>query len=140
MFKKLAEVVVCGAIGAAALYVVGKIAYQAGREMGHEESRYRAMHQTNVKHKKPEHVQEESGSAATETALTVVEEAEPHVEPHVEPRKKQGKLSLLFGAGRLFGSKRTVLGQLVRNPEDHKFEAYVEGDELQIHVKRKEAS
>ena len=49
MFKKLAEVVVCGAIGAAALYVVGKIAYQAGREMGHEESRYRAMHQNNVK-------------------------------------------------------------------------------------------
>lgn len=136
MFKKLAEVVVCGAIGAAALYVVGKIAYQAGREMGHEESRYRAMHQTNVEHKKPEHVQEEPESAATETALTVVEEAEPHV----EPRKKQSKLSLLFGAGRLFGSKRTVLGQLVRNPEDHKFEAYVEGDELQIHVKRKEAS
>lgn len=136
MFKKLAEVVVCGAIGAAALYVVGKIAYQAGREMGHEESRYRAMHQTNVKHKKPEHVQEEPESAATETALTVVEEAEPHV----EPRKKQSKLSLLFGAGRLFGSKRTVLGQLVRNPEDHKFEAYVEGDELQIHVKRKEVS
>lgn len=136
MFKKLAEVVVCGAIGAAALYVVGKIAYQAGREMGHEESRYRAMHQTNIKHKKLEHVQEEPESAASETALTVVEEAEPHV----EPRKKQSKLSLLFGAGRLFGSKRTVLGQLVRNPEDHKFEAYVEGDELQIHVKRKEAS
>ena len=136
MFKKLVEVVVCGAIGAAALYVVGKIAYQAGREMGHEESRYRAMHQTNVKHQKPEPVQEEPKSVATETALTVVEEAEPHV----EPRKKQNKLSLLFGAGKLFGTKRTVLGQLVRNPEDHKFEAYVEGDELQIHVKRKEAS
>lgn len=136
MFKKFAEVVVCGAIGAAALYVVGKIAYQAGREMGHEESRYRAMHQTNVKHQKPEHVQEESESAVAETALTVIEEAEPHV----EPRKKQSKLSLLFGAGKLFGNKRTVLGQLVRNPEDHKFEAYVEGDELQIHVKRKEAS
>lgn len=136
MFKKLAEVVVCGAIGAAALYVVGKIAYQAGREMGQEESRYRAMHQNNAKTTKPEPVREEPDAPVDETALTVVESAQ---EP-VKPKKKQSKLGLLFGAGRMFGNKKTVLGRLVRNPEDHKFEAYVEGDELQIHVKRKEAS
>lgn len=137
MFKKLAEVVVCGAIGAAALYLVGRIAYQAGQDVAREECRYAALQKENQKQNEA-NVSEQQKANETRpesTALMVTDEA-----PVPVRRTKQSKLGLLFGAKRMFGNRKTVLGHLVKNPEDHKFEAYVEGDELQIHVRRKEAS
>jgi len=136
MFKKIAEAVVCGAIGVAALYVVGRVAYQAGREMGHEESRYQAMQHKERKIEKQKSVSKAPEQPVEETALAVVDEPEIVT----LPKKKPSKLGMLLGMGRMFGGKKTVIGNLVRDPEGHKFEAYVEGDELQIHVRRKEAS
>lgn len=139
MFKKIAEAIVCGAIGAAALYVVGRIAYQAGQDVAREECRYEALHNENCEKKaKPIQNRVENDSECLNdpgTDLIVPDEVSTSVQ-----RRKQSKLGLLFGAKRLFGNKKSMLGNLVKNPEDHKFEAYVEGDELQIHVKRREAS
>jgi len=138
MFKKIAETLVGGAIGAVALYVVGRLAYQAGQEVAREECRYNAMRKANEKQREkvapPECEREEASESKETTIIPIAPLAE------YRPRKKQSKLGLLFGTRKLFGDRKSILGDLVHDPEAHKFEAFVEGDELQIHVKRKEAS
>lgn len=138
MFKKIAETIIGGAIGAIALYAVGKLAYQAGQEVAREECRYNAMRRVNERTRDkvaPPTSEAEEVIEPTETAIMPSSAVTEH-----RPCKKQSKLGLLFGAKRVFGNKKSVLGNLVHDPEAHKFEAFVEGDELQIHVKRKEAS
>lgn len=133
MFKKIAETVIGGAIGALALYAVGKLAYQAGQEVAREECRYNAMRLANAKMKEMEHPSTLSKESVSEESLAIVETA-----PTPSLKKKQSKLGLLLGARKLFGNRKSVIGGLVQNPEDHKFEAFVQGNELQIHVKRRE--
>lgn len=138
MFKKVAETLIGGALGAVALYVVGKLSYQAGQEVAREECRYNAMRRATAKsHEKvtPPACGTEETVEPKETAIIPVDTVSEY-----RPRKKQSKLGLILGARKLFGNRKSILGNLVHDPEAHKFEAYVEGDELQIHVKRKEAS
>lgn len=133
MFKKAVETIIGGALGVAALYVVGHLAYQAGQEVAREEYRYHAMRKANEKAREkvvpPLNEQEKT--------MTVVPS---EIDPIFLPKKKQSKLGLLFGAKKIFGDHKSVIGNLIQNPEEHRFEAFVEGDELQIHVKRKEDS
>lgn len=138
MLKKTAETIVSGAFGLIALYVVGKIAYQAGKEVAREECRFRALQKENDQRvmRATSQAIEDSSAGDMEVkpeAAMVPVDAPTHIQ-----RKKKNKLPLLFGAGRILGNKRSVIGHLMRSPEDHKFEAFVEGDELQIHVRRKE--
>lgn len=138
MLKKVAETLIGGALGAIALYVVGRVAYQAGQEVAREECRYAALRRANAKAQEkvaptsviPDAVDEPKETAIIPTAVV----------SEYQPLKKQSKLGLLFGAKKIFGNRKSVLGNLVHDPEAHKFEAFVEGDELQIRVKRKEAS
>ncbi len=125
MIRKFAETVVGGAIGLIALYVVAHVAYEAGCEMTKTELRYQQL-------------QAENRAPAKE------KEDDPQPAPPQEPMKiaaeKKSRLGRAVQMAKLFAGKRTMLGRLVRNPEGHKIEALVEGDELHINVKRKEAS
>lgn len=138
MFKKIAEALIGGAIGAVALYVVGRFAYQAGQEVAREECRYNAICRANER-------QQEKVSPPESEREETAEQNETSIIPgsavaEYRHRRKQSKLGLIFGIKKLFGNRKSVIGNLVHDPEAHKFEAFVEGDELQIHVKRKEAS
>lgn len=138
MLKKAAETLIGGALGLIALYVVGKVAYQAGKEVAREECRFQAMQAENNQRVRETASEAIEASSAEDVEIKTETAMVPVATPAPIQRKKKSKLSLLFSAGRILGNKRSVIGNLVRSPEDHKFEAFVEGDELQIHVRRKE--
>ena len=100
------------------------------RKSPEKRHRYHAMRKANEKAREkvvlPLNEQEKT--------MTVVPS---EIDPIFLPKKKQSKLGLLFGAKKIFGDHKSVIGNLIQNPEEHRFEAFVEGDELQIHVKRK---
>ena len=134
MFKKTVETIVGGALGLLTLYAVGRVCFQAGQDyaaMRYET--YPEIKQLESKSIKASLKEEED---KTEAALIPADNPVPVPVP--VQRKKKSALSVLFGAGRILGNRKSVIGNLVKNPEDHRFEAFVEGDELQIHVRRKE--
>lgn len=124
--KSFVSTVVGGAIGIVALYVVGRVAYQAGRDMAQAEQRYEEMRRKAVElesAKRDNHSNLESGEPQQ---VAVIEPA---------PMRKQSTPGLIMGIKRLMGKKESVIGRLVHHPEDHRIEAFVEGDELKVNVK-----
>lgn len=127
--KGFVGTVVSGAIGLAALYVVGKIAFQAGHDIAEAECRYEQL-QRGI-------------DAKTDRKEAIVlddpdEDAEAPAE--VVPEKKQSKLGMLFGLRKLLGKKGgSVVGDLIQNPENHVIEACVKGREIHVNVKPRTA-
>ena len=129
--ESFVKTVVGGMIGIAALYVVGKVAYQAGHDMAEMECRYRAMEkktQPKVQNGKEEETQESTEAEENEEQALIVPEA-----------KKQSKLGMMFGLKRMMGRKESVLGKLIHHPEAHRIEAFVQGEELHVNVKPRTA-
>lgn len=128
--KGFVGTVVSGAIGLAALYVVGKIAFQAGHDIAEAECRYEQL-QRGIEHK------------TNKSDLIVVDDPEETAEetPEVVPeKKKQSKLGMLFGLRKLLGKKGgSVVGDLLQNPENHVIEACVKGREIHVNVKPRTA-
>lgn len=127
--KGFVGTVVSGAIGLAALYVVGKIAFQAGHDIAEAECRYEQL-QRGIDRKE-----------AKKDAIIVedpVEDTEETAE--VVPEKKQSKLGMLFGLRKFLGKKGgSVVGDLLQNPENHVIEACVKGREIHVNVKPRTA-
>lgn len=127
--KGFVGTVVSGAIGLAALYVVGKIAFQAGHDIAEAECRYEQL-QRGIEHK------------TNKSNVIVVDDPEETVEETAEvvPEKKQSKLGMLFGLRKLLGKKGgSVVGDLLQNPENHVIEACVKGREIHVNVKPRTA-
>lgn len=127
--KGFVGTVVSGAIGLAALYVVGKIAFQAGHDIAEAECRYEQL-QRGIEHK------------TNKSDLIVVDDPEEAEEETAEvvPEKKQSKLGMLFGLRKLLGKKGgSVVGDLLQNPENHIIEACVKGREIHVNVKPRTA-
>lgn len=135
--KSFVETVVGGAIGLIALYVVGKVAYQAGKEVAKAECEYETLRDkidSNGDHETVTiHGVDENGEEVTKT---IVKEPTVQFVP-VTPAKKPGKLSMALGAMKLLRRKDSVIGDLVKHPEAHKIEAFVDGDDLRINVKKR---
>lgn len=131
--KSFVSTVVGGAIGLIALYVVGRVAYQAGHDMAQAEQHYE-----NVRKKTAEL---ESSKKEDGGHLEPAAEEEPKEMTIVEtaPIRRQNKLGLMMGLKRLMNKKEGVLGRLVHHPEDHRIEAFVDGDELKVSVKPRTA-
>lgn len=124
--KGFVETVIGGAIGLIALYVVGKVAYQAGKDVAKAECEHEALRKKNAGNDiKEEGLPEEN----EETASMAVVEA--------RPAKKLGKVSMLLNGIKLLYRKNSVLGDLMKHPESHKLEAFVEGDGLRINVRKR---
>lgn len=127
--KGFVGTVVSGAIGLAALYVVGKIAFQAGHDIAEAECRYEQL-QRGIEHK------------TNKNDVIVVDDPEETAEETAEvvPEKKQSKLGMLFGLRKLLGKKGgSVVGDLLQNPENHVIEACVKGREIHVNVKPRTA-
>lgn len=122
--KSFVETVVGGAIGLTALYVVGKVAFQAGYDIAEAEYRYRQL-QRGIQ------AQMERPDAAEPEEDEAVEVSDGSV-----PEKKQSKLGMLFGLRKALGRKGTsVVGDLLQNPENHVLEACVKGREIHVNVR-----
>ena len=127
--KGFVGTVVSGAIGLAALYVVGKIAFQAGHDIAEAECRY-------------EQLQHGIDAKAAKKDAIIVEDPADDVEETAEvvPEKKQSKLGMLFGLRKFLGKKgSSVVGDLLQNPENHVIEACVKGREIHVNVKPRTA-
>mgnify|MGYP006866382832 FL=1 len=128
--KGFVGTVLSGAIGLAALYVVGKIAFQAGHDIAKAECKYEQLQRgISAKTAKPEtsDEEEENGIPEETTDMAI-------------PEKKQSKLGMLFGLRKMLSKKGgSVVGDLIQNPENHVIEACVKGREIHVNVKPKTA-
>ena len=128
--KGFVGTVLSGAIGLAALYVVGKIAFQAGHDIAKAECKYEQLRRgISAKTAKPETSdEEEENSIPEETTDMAI------------PEKKQSKLGMLFGLRKMLSKKGgSVVGDLIQNPENHVIEACVKGREIHVNVKPRTA-
>lgn len=131
--KGFVGTVLSGAIGLAALYVVGKIAFQAGHDIAEAECKYeqlqRRISAKSVKTAKPETPDEEEETDIPEETTDIA-----------IPEKKQSKLGMLFGLRKMLSKKGgSVVGDLIQNPENHVIEACVKGREIHVNVKPRTA-
>ena len=131
--KGFVGTVLSGAIGLAALYVVGKIAFQAGHDIAEAECKYeqlqRGINAKTVKTAKPETLDEEEEADIPEETTDIA-----------IPEKKQSKLGMLFGLRKMLSKKGgSVVGDLIQNPENHVIEACVKGREIHVNVKPRTA-
>lgn len=131
--KGFVGTVLSGAIGLAALYVVGKIAFQAGHDIAEAECKYeqlqRGINAKTVKTAKPEPPDEEEEADISEETTDIA-----------IPEKKQSKLGMLFGLRKMLSKKGgSVVGDLIQNPENHVIEACVKGREIHVNVKPRTA-
>lgn len=136
--KSFVETVVGGAIGLIALYVVGKVAYQAGKEVAKAECEYEALRQDGrdgTRETIALHGIDANGEKITK--IIERESTEQPVSKHTA--KKPCKLSMALNAMKLLRRKDSVIGDLVKHPEAHKIEAFVEGDDLRINVRKRPA-
>ena len=127
--KGFVGTVVSGAIGLAALYVVGKIAFQAGHDIAEAECR-------------DEQLQRGIDAKTDRKEAIVLDDPDEDAEAPAEvvPEKKQSKLGMLFGLRKLLGKKGgSVVGDLIQNPENHVIEACVKGREIHVNVKPRTA-
>ena len=128
--KGFVGTVLSGAIGLAALYVVGKIAFQAGHDIAEAEYKYEQLQRgISAKTAKPESPDEEEETDIPEETTDIA-----------IPEKKQSKLGMLFGLRKMLSKKGgSVVGDLIQNPENHVIEACVKGREIHVNVKPRTA-
>lgn len=131
--KGFAGTVVRGAIGLVALYVVGKIAFQAGHDIAQAECRYEQL-QRGIDAKTARQADQETPEE--DKNETVIPEETTDI---AIPEKKQSKLGMMFGLRRMVGRKESVLGKLIHHPEAHRIEAFVQGEEIHVNVKPRTA-
>lgn len=142
--KSFLETVIGGAIGLMALYVVGKVAYQAGKDMGRAETECEHLQDRIDKHDSDtaaHHGEDQDGEDAS--VVLVQDEIDASAEESLRkvPMKRSGKLSMALSALKLLRHKesKSVIGDLVKHPESHKIEAFVEGGDLRINVSKRPA-
>ena len=129
--KTFVETVVGGAIGLIALYVVSKVAFQAGRELATAECAYKELQKKTTENDEKEKTEDSSPSEPDET--------EPARDGIIlEPvSKKPGKLSIALAAAKFFRQKDSVIGNLIKHPEANKIEAFVDGEDIHIDVRKR---
>lgn len=137
--KSFVETVVGGAIGLIALYVVGKVAYQAGKEMAKAECEYEALRNKTDGDNTSETITLHGADADGEEVAETIMKKPTAQTTSIRPAKKSGKLAMAFSAMKLLRRKDSVIGDLVKHPEAHKIEAFVEGDDLRINVSKRPA-
>lgn len=130
--RTFVETVVGGAIGLIALYVVGKVAFHAGRELGSAERAYQEIQKKSQDCEKKDAEEASDDASSDPPALSEENVSEPLI-------KKPSKLAIALGATKLFRRKDSVIGNLIKHPEAHKIEAFVDGDDLHIDVRKRPA-
>jgi hypothetical protein len=120
--KEFVSTVIGGAIGLVALYVVGRVAYKAGKDMGKAESRYYELQRRS---NEMEEKLNNGSITGDPEKLEIKSESIPSGE------KKSG---LFKPVRNLFHNKASIIGSLLSHPEKHRVEAFVDGQELHVNV------
>lgn len=130
--KSFIGVVVGGAIGLIALYAVGKMAYQAGHDTAELE------HQNSEMRKRLAQLEgtDKDDNRADVEPVDSSEQTETETAPVI---RKPSKIGMLMGIRSLLKKKESVIGKLLNHPEAHRIEAFLEGDELKVSVRPKDA-
>ena len=108
------------------------MAFQAGHvtaELVHQNSEMRkrlAQLEGTNKDENPIETEQGENSEQTET------ETAPVI-------RKPSKIGMLMGIRSLLKKKESVIGKLLNHPEAHRIEAFLEGDELKVSVRPKDA-
>lgn len=123
--KSFVETVVGGAVGLIALYVVGRVAFEAGKGIAREECKYEELQRKN----------QELENRCVPTVTDEDVQAMAVRKPERKDRKRSGIMSIVG----IMGGKNSMLRHLMQDPEDHRVEAYVDGDELHVNVRRRNA-
>ncbi len=137
--KSFLETVIGGAIGMIALYVVGKVAYQAGKEVAKAECEYEALRKDVNKDGSGTTVAHGVNQDGEEVSVVWERTDADSKQTPGSCSKRSGKLSMALNAMKLFRRKDSVIGDLVKHPEAHKIEAFVEGNDLHINVSKRPA-
>ena len=117
--RSFVSTLIGGALGLVSLYIVGRVAYQAGREIALAEKHYEEVQKKTIEPKCEE----------------VEAEVETVENPISVPEKKVG---FIKGVKNFVGGKN-VIGKLIKNPDSHSLEAHVEGNELRVNIKPRSA-
>jgi len=128
--KHFVGAMVGGTISIIALYVVARVAYRAGQEVAREECRYQNLRKESDR-------MEQAASDSKIIQVDAPKKEDTAIIPHSSSKKNRmdGILKVIG----IFSRKSKVLGHLVDDPEDHKIEAFVEGEDIHINVRRRNA-
>lgn len=122
--RHFVESVLEGAAALAALYLVGIVSYQAGRAMGREEERYSELKRNNES--------QENQSDLVSEIPTDEASSTPVVPDHSKRLSFTSIIPFLFK-----NRHKSIIRDVVQNPEAHKLEAFISDDELHVLVKPK---
>ena len=121
------KTVIGGAIGMAALYAVGKMAYSMGKEVAEAECRLEEMKR-----------QMEAGSGQQDESKAAPDALDgAEWKPTIimqEPFKPNRKPNLLRNAAKIFRGNPGMIRNLIKNPEGHRLEAFVDKKGLHVDV------
>ena len=147
--KTFLKTLIGGALGAGALYIVGKICYEAGKEVAEVE---RQLEKSNAEAEKPIDIPARTNDGTPihiNTAPDVtVETSVPVGDAEVERTSSGGwvgkvrNAKVFLAAKRAFSKKdrkQGILGSLLTNPDGAKIEAVVRDGGVQICVKPRAA-
>jgi hypothetical protein len=107
--KSFVSTLVGGALGLVALYVVGKVSFQIGYDI------------CDLEHRRDELKKEVHEACVNKPEL------ENEVESEVP---KKNRFGILKGV-----KKASVISKLIKHPDDHQIEAYVDGEDVQVRIK-----
>ena len=138
-----------GALALAALYITGKIAYEAGKDIAREEGDY--AHRVNegepmdaeCDSADDDNSDEETGSGldgneAEADCGNKADEAQNNNPCDGIIKRKFAKVALALGLKKLTTHKKdSIIGDMMRHPERHKIEAFVEGGGLRINIRKR---
>lgn len=143
MFREFVKTLVGGAIGLAALYAVAKVAYRAGYDMAELERQYNTMNacEKGGIEKKDSGKSEEvsQNQESTEASSALIELC--HDEEEKTTASKSGLFSKIRNGFRQTGNSGKVasLRTLFKHPEAHRLEAYMDGEDIHINIKKRSA-
>lgn len=127
MMKTFVKTLIGGALGAVALYVVGKVAYQAGHDIAEAEHAYEQT-QYKTSAKEPETTEQSEDTSGEEDTVPPV------------PAKKQSRIGMAVSLWKALKNKNTSpISDLIQNPENHMIEACIKGREIHVNVKPRTA-
>lgn len=149
--KSLLKTLVQGALGIGALYVVGKLCYEAGKEVGEIECQLQA--QMPMDKPEDEHPEEKDGRAEEKA-----EQVQMDLDEEAPPKEKEGgivgsrirrtmdkiaNMRMFVRAKKAFGGgekrKPGILATLLNNPDGAKIEAFIKNGSVQINVQPRAA-
>ena len=142
MFKTIVKTIIGGALGAVALYAVGRIAYQLGYDMAEIDRKCAESDIFEDEAEPDEDVSESVQSVSDEKSTgDIFEGSDCEREEQSDegkPVRKVSKLRAIFQAAKAVrhpGKSVSIISEVIRHPEKHKIEAFIDGNDIRVNIK-----